>query len=211
MSTGDYDILGRVREEAGNLPTPPARYEGPRPTPPPQYQGPRPRRQGPKPIPVGSRSANAVQLPPGAEAAAEDRPPHAPLQEINERTRIINPLKRRREISDMEGSKRRSTTREERLQALDFEDNAREWQNKKGEMVLKRPSRRRVAALMGVNEAQGFFFVLPALLQVYFLLGAPSITVLSVWWFCGRALVLWSLSGCLAPQRLIFKLRRIQK
>jgi hypothetical protein len=86
-----------------------------------------------------------VQLPPGAEAAVEDRPPLAPLQEINERTRIINPLKRRREVSDMEGSKRRSTTREERLQALDFEDNAREWQNKKGEMVLKRPSRRRVA------------------------------------------------------------------
>jgi hypothetical protein len=143
MSTGDYDILGRVREEAGNLPTPP-----------PQYEGPRPRRQGPQPIPVGSRSANAVHLPPGAEAAAEDRPPLAPLQEINERTRIINPLKRRREVSDMEGGKRRSTTREERLQALDFEDNAREWQNKKGEMELKRPSRRRVAALLGVDEAQ---------------------------------------------------------
>jgi hypothetical protein len=80
----------------------------------------------------------------------------APLQQIHERTRIINPLKRRREEPDREGvGKRRSTTREERLQALDFEDNAREWQtNQKGEMVLKKPSRRRVTAVMGFDEAQ---------------------------------------------------------
>jgi hypothetical protein len=64
--------------------------------------------------------------------AAEERPPLAPLQQIHERTHIINPLKRRREEPDREGvGNRRSTTREERLQALDFEDNAREWQKGK--------------------------------------------------------------------------------
>jgi hypothetical protein len=165
--------MARVEEQANLLPTPPAQY-GPGAASrshsvsdsdssaaerPPRYQGARPRRQGPKPIPVGARCTNSIQLPASVEAVEPDeRPPLAPLQQIHERTRIINPLKQRREEPDTgrEGvGKRRSTTREERLQALDFEDNAREWQtNKKGEMVLKKPSRRRVAAVMGFDEAQ---------------------------------------------------------
>jgi hypothetical protein len=73
----------------------------------------------------------------------DERPPLAPLQQIHERTCITNPLKRITEPDREAVGKRRSTTREERLQALNFEDNAREWQkNKKGEMVLKKPSRR---------------------------------------------------------------------
>jgi hypothetical protein len=89
---------------------------------------------------------------PDAEAP-EDRPPLAPMQQIHEGTRIINPLKRKAVREEGEGIvKRRRTTREERLQALDLQDNAREWEtNKKGEMVLKTPSRRRVAALIGFS------------------------------------------------------------
>jgi hypothetical protein len=139
MSREDYDIMAPVEEEANHLPTPPAQYgpgaasrshsvsdsDSSAAAQPPRYQGARPRRQGPKPIPVGARCTNAIQLPAAVEAA-EERPPLAPLQQIHERTHIINPLKRRREEPDREGvGKRRSTTREERLQALDFEDNAR--------------------------------------------------------------------------------------
>jgi hypothetical protein len=87
---------------------------------------------------------NLVQIPASVEAVEPDeRPPLAPLQQIHERTCITNPLKRITEPDREAVGKRRSTTREERLQALNFEDNAREWQkNKKGEMVLKKPSRR---------------------------------------------------------------------
>ncbi|KAA8892541.1 hypothetical protein FN846DRAFT_1013171 [Sphaerosporella brunnea] len=172
MSTENYDILNQVRED--HLPTPPRQYvdravgsasqtpttsmerelhrrrqHGER------YQEARPRRQGHEPIPVGTRCTNSLPLPPAVEAV-EGRPPLAPMQQIHERTRIVNPLKRKMVKEPKEGiAKRRSTTREEKLQALDFEDNAREWlKNAKGEMVLNKPSRRKVAALIGFTESQ---------------------------------------------------------
>jgi hypothetical protein len=123
-----HDNMAPVEEEANHLPTPPAQY-GPgaasrshtrakvtnvtlarvvfqTATAQPQRGRLATREHGlgvkapSLSIPVGARCTNAIIQLPAAVEAAEERPPLAPLQQIHERTHIINPLKRRREEPD---------------------------------------------------------------------------------------------------------------
>jgi hypothetical protein len=123
--------MAHVEEEANHLPTPPAQY-GP-------VHGCFRQRQlsrreaaslpGSTPIPVGARCTNTISSPLLWRQQRNVHRSHHYSRYMKEP--IINPLKGRREEPDRQGvGKRRRITREERLQALDFEKKVL-WQRRK--------------------------------------------------------------------------------
>ncbi|KAA8900919.1 hypothetical protein FN846DRAFT_909060 [Sphaerosporella brunnea] len=100
---------------------------------------------------------------------AEGLPSLAPLQEISSRIEIVNPrpdeLKKRkwwdhsrRELEEPDlqlPEKRKAANRENRLEALEFAENAREWDtDENGKAILAPISRSRAAEILGYNGSQ---------------------------------------------------------
>ena len=92
-------------------------------------------RQGPTPVPVGARTRQLLPRDPQAilNPGPAERPVPAEQQSVNPLIEIVNPApdrgsrKRYGSTSEGEVKKRRTTTREERLEALTFLENSREW------------------------------------------------------------------------------------
>jgi hypothetical protein len=134
-----------------------------------EYLGVRPARQGRCPKSVGERSRMHIPRLPQAIAneGPWERPPRGPRQRLDARTEILNAKKNlhRVEKPSLRKDKPRrwnSTTRKDRLEALQMLDSGKEWgiqSNEKGEkkMLLKGPgkmSQRRVGQILGFDESQ---------------------------------------------------------
>jgi hypothetical protein len=134
-----------------------------------QYLGVNPVRQGRKPKPVGGRARKHISRLPQAtiNEGPWERPPLAPMQHLNPLTEILNPRKNPNRVEKPHlrrdrPRKRNSTTREDRLEALQMLDSGQEWgiqYNEQGEkeMILKgagKMSRRRVGQILGFDESQ---------------------------------------------------------
>jgi hypothetical protein len=128
-----------------------------------QYLGARKRLPGRDPKPLGQHLTR--KLPRNPQAIANEgtweRPPLAPNQHIQSTTEIMNPRRNplaKPTLRREKKRKRRSTTREERIEALQLLDCGEEWDvNEEGEMVLKGPgqmSYQRVGEILGFNESQ---------------------------------------------------------
>jgi len=98
-------------------------------------------RQGPAGIPIAARNRQMLPRDPQAisNPGPQERPILAELQHINSQTEIVNPRPQGqhkrvtiREDNDHQRlKKRRTTTQEERLEALTFLENGREWKENK--------------------------------------------------------------------------------